>query len=86
MADKQAHIRPDQTDTAPGAPTTVEHTPPDDQYASGGQQQEQKQELKKSVSQQQRQPPADESAGLHRTGSFTGTAGGPGEDKAGGES
>jgi hypothetical protein len=71
MADKQAQIRPDQTDTAPGAPTTVEHTPPEDQYTSGGQHQEQKQ--------QQHQPPVEESAGLHRTGSFTGTSGGEGE-------
>ena len=57
----------------------MEHTEPEDQYASGGQQHDQKQALKKSVKEQQAPSPVPESPGLHSTGSFTGTAGGPGK-------
>lgn len=66
-------VKPEEP-TTPGAPTSVEHIAPEDPYASGGQQQEQKEALKKSVD--ENQPPADQSAGQHSTGSFTGTTGG----------
>jgi hypothetical protein len=74
---EKSKVKPDDTPTVPGAPTSVEHTQPDDQYTTGGQQSHQKAELKKSVQEEQRNPPVDESPGLHRTGSFTGTTGGP---------
>ncbi len=76
--EKQTSVKPDQA-TTPNAPTSVEHTPPEDHYASGGQQEEQRQVLKKSVKQEQNDAPVEESAGLHRTGSYTGTAGGEGK-------
>lgn len=69
---RQSETKPEQA-APPAAPTSVEHTAPEDHYASAGQQHEQKQELNKSVKQQQAPPPVEESAGQHRTGSFTGT-------------
>lgn len=79
MTDHQPPIKPEKTAATPGAPTSVEHTAPDDQYAAGGQQQDQKKALKKSAQEQQSTPPAHQNAGLHSTGSFTGTTGGPGK-------
>jgi hypothetical protein len=72
----KSHVKPDDT-TTPGAPTSVEHTQPNDHYTAGGQQQDQKSALKKSVQQEQHSPPVPQSPGLHSTGSYTGTAGGP---------
>jgi hypothetical protein len=72
----KSEVKPDETTTTPGAPTSVEHTQPDDQYTAGGQHQDQKTALKKTVQEEQRRPPVPESPGLHRTGSYTGTAGG----------
>jgi hypothetical protein len=76
MSDK-SQVKPDDAPVTPGAPTSVEHTQPDDQYTAGGQHQDQKSVLKKSVQEGQRTPPVPESSGLHRTGSHTGTTGGP---------
>jgi hypothetical protein len=76
MSDK-SQVKPDDTPVTPGAPTSVEHTQPDDQYTTRGQHQDQKSVLKKSVQEGQRTPPVAESPGLHRTGSHTGTTGGP---------
>lgn len=73
----KSHIKPDETTTTPGAPTSVQHTQPNDQYAAGGQHQDQKSVLKKSVQQEQRTSPVPQSPGVHSTGSYTGTAGGP---------
>lgn len=80
MAD-QTHVKPDSTATSPGAPTSVEHTEPQNSYTSGGQQKDQRHELKKSVQNEQRAPEENQAPGLHRTGSYTGTAGGPGPDE-----
>ena len=80
MTDKQTRIKPEATESTPGASTSVEHTAPEDHYTSGGQQKEQKEVLKKSVKDEQAQPMPDQSAGVHSTGSHTGTSGGA--DKA----
>jgi hypothetical protein len=74
---EKSQVKPDDTPVTPGAPTSVEHTQPNDQYTAGGQHQDQKSVLKKSVQEGQRTPPFAESPGLHRTGSHTGTTGGP---------
>ena len=73
----KSEVKRDETPTTPGAPTSVEHTQPKDQYAAGGQHNDQKAALKKSVQQEQRTPAIPDSPGLHRTGSYTGTSGGP---------
>ena len=69
-------VKPEQPTRTPSAPTSVQHIAPEDHYASGGKHQEQKDALKKSVDEKQNQPPAGQTAGQHRTGSFTGTTGG----------
>lgn len=81
MDKKQAETKPENAGATPGASTSVQNTAPEDQHASGGQQAEQKHELKNSVKQQQNDPGLAENSGLHSTGSYTGTAGGP--DKSG---
>lgn len=73
----QTQVKPDSTPTTPGAPTSVTNTEPEDHYVSGGQGKQQRKELEKSVKEGQRQPPVEQSPGLHRSGSYTGTAGGP---------
>ncbi len=73
----KTQVKPDATPTTPGAPTSVANTEPEDHYVSGGQVKQQRKELEKSVQEGQRKPPVDESSGLHRTGSYTGIAGGP---------
>ncbi len=77
MTDKQTEIKPEEPTTTPGAATSVEHIAPEDQYASGGQHKDQKQALKKSVNEEQGKPAPDQNAGVHSTGSFTGSTGGP---------
>ena len=69
-------VKSEKPTTPPGAPTSVQHVAPEDHYASGGQHQEQRKALKESADEKQNQPPAGQSAGQHRTGSFTGTTGG----------
>ena len=77
MAEKQTEIKPEEPTTTPGAATSVEHIAPEDHYASGGQHADQKKALKKSVQEGQSEAPADQNAGVHSTGSHTGTTGGP---------
>jgi hypothetical protein len=78
----KSEVKPDETTTTPGAPTSVEHTQPNDQYTAGGQHQDQKAALKNSVQQGQQTPPVPDSPGLHRTGSYTGTTGGPAQTES----
>ena len=70
-----AEVKPDATRTSPSAPTSVEHTQPEKHFESGGQRGEQRQALEENVkgraAQAQRHP--EQPAGLHSTGSFTGT-------------
>ena len=63
-----------QGQTAPKASaTSVQHSEPEDAYLTGGQRNLQRRVLGLNVEANQAQP-VDQSAGLHSTGSFTGTA------------
>jgi hypothetical protein len=53
--------------------TSVQHPEPEDAYLTGGQRNLQRRVLGLNVEANQSRP-ADQSAGLHSTGSFTGTA------------
>ena len=55
------------------SPTSVQHPEPEDAYLTGGQRNLQRRVLGLNVEANQSRP-ADQSAGLHSTGSFTGTA------------
>jgi hypothetical protein len=68
-----AEVKPDATRTSPGAPTSVEHTQPEEHFESGGQSTDQRQVLQENVRGGQAQRHPEQPAGLHSTGSFTGT-------------
>jgi hypothetical protein len=69
-------VKPEEPSASAGAATSVEHIAPQDPYQTGGQKQDQQHELKKSVSRGEREAEPGQSAGQHRTGSYTGTSGG----------
>jgi hypothetical protein len=61
--------------TAPdSAPTTVQHNEPEDAYLTGGQRNLQRRVLGLNVEGDQAHRPAEQSPGLHSTGSYTGVA------------
>ena len=63
-----------QTEISPkSAATSVQHPEPEDAYLTGGRRNLQRRVLGLNV-EAGHQPAADQSAGLHSTGSFTGTA------------
>jgi len=71
-----AGVKPEEPSATAGAATSVEHIAPRDPYETGGQKQDQQHELKQSVSRGEREADPGQSAGQHRTGSYTGTSGG----------
>ncbi len=74
-AGKHVDVKP--TAQAPeSAPTTVQSKEPEDAYLTGGQRNLQRRVLGLNVDPKQSQRPADQSPGLHSTGSFAGTANG----------
>ena len=75
----KTEVKPEGPTTTPGAATSVEQVAPEDNDAPGGQHQKMKDALKKSLDKGDSKPPAGQPAGQHRTGSFTGTTGGPGK-------
>lgn len=77
MNDSNGVVKPDEH--APhAAPTSVQSKEPEDAYLTGGQRNLQRRVLGLNVEGQQGHRPAEQSPGLHSTGSFTGTA--TGED------
>ncbi len=65
---KQEHTQPKD------ASTSVQNTEPQDPYTSGGEKHAQRRELDRNVAGGQGQQHPDKPAGIHSTGSFTGTA------------
>ncbi len=63
------------------APTTVQHAEPEDAYLTGGQRNLQRRVLGLNVEAGHEQRPAEQSPGLHSTGSFTGVANGETESR-----
>jgi hypothetical protein len=58
------------------APTTVQQAEPEDAYLTGGRRNLQRRVLGLNVEGGQARRPEEQSAGIHSTGSFTGTANG----------
>ncbi len=71
-----AEVKPETTETHPGASMSVQNTEPEDTYLTGGQSKQQRRELEPNVKDDgnQGQRPPEQSAGIHSTGSFTGEA------------
>ena len=79
-ADKTGAVKP--AVHAPEAPTAVQSKEPEDAYLTGGQRNLQRRVLGLNVEGNHSQRPAEQSPGLHSTGSFTGVANGDkGEEK-----
>ncbi len=71
----QTPVKPDAT-RPEDASTSVQNTQPEDAYNSGGEHKQQRRELELNVQGQggQGQQHPEKPAGIHSTGSFTGTA------------
>ena len=72
---KNGEVKPDEQ-TPNAAPTTVQSKEPEDAYLTGGQRNLQRRMLGLNVEGNPSQRPADQSPGLHSTGSFSGVANG----------
>jgi hypothetical protein len=80
VADQTGEVKP--AAHAPEAPTAVQSKEPEDAYLTGGQRNLQRRVLGLNVEANHSQRPAEQSPGLHSTGSFTGVANGDkGEEK-----
>ena len=78
-ADMSGAVKP--TESQPASATSVQHAEPEDAYLTGGQRNLQRRVLGLNVEGNGGHRPADQSPGLHSSGSFTGTANGETERK-----
>lgn len=74
-SDDKSSVKPEQAKPKDAA-TSVQNTEPGDAYESGGEQKQQRRDLDLNVQGEggQAQQHPDKPAGIHSTGSFTGTA------------